>query len=182
MVWRGFAAILRADALVRFAPELRRSQALNWRVRRQRQRLGSILLRTQAVQGVVWPLAVVPLQPRSRRSTGLCDACDAVPPDAFLFAAPKEARDQPVLRWCIGRDALLAEPIERAGPTEAPAQKHQPVIATQNWCVACRSQRTKARQTVHLRRPFRFLCPSAQGKLPADDPRSWQSITATRRP
>ncbi len=151
----------------RCAYDLRRAHAWVGRVGRRRLLLRSILVRAQVAQRLVGPLAVVPLQPRLHHLSRVREAGEVLLPHALLLETPKEALDQPVLLRRVGRDVLLVEPVEAAGRTEVPAQEHQPVVAAQHRCGTCRSQRSKARQTRHLQRPFRFLGASAQRKLPA---------------
>ena len=91
------------------AYDLRRSQALVWRVGRRRLLLDAILVGAQVAQRLMCPLAVVPLQPGAYRTTGFGNAREVLLPDALLLEAPKEALDQPVLLGRVGRTVLLGQ-------------------------------------------------------------------------
>lgn len=111
--------------------DLRRLQALIWRVGRRRLPLRAILVEAEIAQTSVRSLVVVPLQPDTHSVTGFGKAGEVLLPDALFLETAKEALDQTVLLGRGGREVLLAKPVECTGLTKAPTQEHQPVVAAQ---------------------------------------------------
>ncbi len=118
--------------------------------------LRPILDGASIAQRLMRALFVVPPQPVSNDPPRLLKRLKAMLPDTFLFEAPKEPFDDPILFRRVRRDELLLQPIV---PTDLPkptALNDQAIVAAEDWC-AHRTQGPKALQARRFDRPFGLL-------------------------
>ena len=72
---------------------------------------------------------VVPFDPLGNSSASFGEAAKVMQPDALFLETTKEALDEAILLWRIGRNELLAQPVIAAGGAKAPALEDEAVIA-----------------------------------------------------
>ena len=126
--------------------------------------LRPILDRASIAQRLMRALFVVPPQPVPNDPPRLLERLKPMLPDTFLFETPKEPFNDPILFRRIRRDELLLQPIVSTGLSKSPTLDDQPIVAAEDRC-ALRTQGPKSLQTRRFDRPFRLLCPTAQGEL-----------------